>query len=425
MGKMKISKLALYTGTALSILATSISTSAAKVELEVASWKGAGAEVSNFPTIIKKFEAQYPDIKVKLNYMARNDMVTVIPARFQAGTPPDVLMVDREFITHWAGNGQLMKIGDQDFVQRIKPDLQPYLGLGSDAYYSMLQVSGMGVFVNDDLFAKAGINKYPETITEFTAACRKLNENNITPMLLAANNGGWTPYIFFLALGLTDGDVPDPSRIADFNSGKIKFSEDQSMKNAFEAFRQMIDADCFDPKISAGTDPWSVALTTFQSGRIAMLPQGMWNVTPFLKDELPENFSLHPFPSINGENGVAMDYIGPGWSIPKDAKNVDAAKKWIDFWSRDENLKIYLEADISLSTLANGTSSLSQLALAENYVDARDKLHYVTFPIGSIPNELVDHMLINITAFMLNPKQDYNKLLANWDKVIEKELAKQ
>ncbi|TBR37994.1 carbohydrate ABC transporter substrate-binding protein [Marinomonas agarivorans] len=422
---MKIRELALYTGTALSLLTTSMMASAAKVELEVASWKGAGAEVSNFPTIIKKFESQYPDIKVKLNYMARNDMVTVIPARFQAGTPPDVLMVDREFISHWAGNGQLMEIGDQDFVQRIKPDLHPYLGLGKDVYYSMLQVSGMGVFVNDDLFAKAGITQYPETISEFTAACKKLNDHNITPTLLAANNGGWTPYVFFLALGLTDGDVPDPGRIEKLATGKIKFSDDQSMKNAFEAFRQMIDAKCFNPKISAGTDPWSVALTTFQSGRVAMLPQGMWNVTPFLKDELPENFSFHPYPSINGKNGVAMDYIGPGWSIPKDAKNVDAAKKWIDFWSQDENLKIYLESDISLSTLQDGTSSLSQLPLAENYVDARNKLHFVTFPIGSIPNDLVDHMLISITAFMLDSKQDYNKILASWDKVIEKVLAKQ
>lgn len=420
---MRMKKLALCTSIALSALLTGPAIAADKVELEVASWKGAGAEVAGFPTLIERFEQAYPDIEVKLNYMARNDMVTTIPARFQAGTPPDVIMVDREFITHWGGNGQLMEIGDQSFVQRIQSGLQPYLGLEDKVYYSMLQLSGMGVYVNDSLFEQAGVDKYPETISEFTATCTKLNNEGITPLLLAGNNGNWTPYIFFLALALTDGDVPDQNRLSDFNSGKIKFLDDKPMKNAFEAFRQLIDADCFDPKISAGTDPWSVALTTFQSGRVAMLPQGLWNINPFTKDELPETFSLHPFPSINGSNGVAMDYIGPGWAIPKDAKDVDAAKKWIDFWTHDENLKVFLEADTAMTSLEGGTSGLP-MSIASNYVDARDKMHYVTFPVGALPVDLTNDMMNDVTSFMLDPKQDYNKILARWDAVMTKELAK-
>lgn len=67
-----------------------------------------------------------------------------------------------------------------------------------------------------------------------------------------------------------------------------------------------------------------------------MLPQGMWNITPFSNDSLPEHFSLHPFPAVNGTKGIVMDYNGPGWAIPKDSGEVEAAKKWIDFWMNDE-----------------------------------------------------------------------------------------
>lgn len=415
---MKLNKLAMFTA-----LALSTSAFAAKVELEVASWKGAGTEVANFPVLIKKFEQQNPDIKVKLNYMSRNDMVTSIPARFQAGTPPDVIMVDREFVTHWGGNGQLMDIGDQSFVSRIQPDLRPYLGLEDKTYYSMLQVSGMGVYVNDDLLAKAGIKAYPESMADFTAACTVMKSKGIQPMVLPANNGGWTPYIFFLALGLADGDVPSQDRLEKFNSGAINFSDDQAMKNAFESFRQLIDAECFDPKISAGTDPWSVGLTTFQAGRVAMLPQGLWNITPFMKDALPENFSVHPFPSATGTQGITMDYIGPGWAIPKDAKDVDAAKKWIDFWTHDENLKVFLEADTGLTSLQDGTSGLPS-SVASNYLESRNGLHYVTFPVGALPVDLTKDMVNDVTAFMLDPKQDYNLILKRWDDIMKKDLAK-
>ncbi|WP_026960095.1 ABC transporter substrate-binding protein [Aliagarivorans taiwanensis] len=405
-----------------SLLATcmfSLSTQAA-TELEVSSWKGAGAEVANFPLIIERFEEKYPDIKVKLNYMARNDMVTSIPARMQAGNPPDVVMVDAEFILHWGGNGQLMPLNDQAYVSRVQPHLKRFLGLGDDIYYSMLQVSGMGVYVNDDLFRQAGVESYPNTIDELVGVCKAFNDKGIQPLLMAANNGGWTPYVYFLAMALADSDTPNPTRIDDFVSGEKKFADDQAMKNAFEGFRAMINADCFDPMVSAGTDPWSVALTTFQSGRVAMLPQGMWNITPFSNDQLPENFSLHPFPVINGSKPVVMDYNGPGWAIPKDSGQVEAAKKWIDFWMTDENLKEYLTADTSITTLQGGTSGVPSLAAP--YEDARTAGQVVTFPVGSIPADLGAEMPHDITSFMLDPDQDYNAILARWDKLVEKEL---
>ncbi|GAL27247.1 N-acetyl-D-glucosamine ABC transport system [Vibrio variabilis] len=226
----------------------------AKTELEVVSWKGAGTEVAEIPTIIKKFEKANPDIKVRLNYMARNDMVTSIPARMQSGDVPDVVMVDNEFILHWGGNGQLEPLNGLPFVERLQPSLLPYSGLDSTIYYAMLEVSGKGVYTNDDLLAKAGIESFPETIDELVVACGKLNDKGILPMLLAANNGGWTPYVYFLALGLTDGDAPDPDRMEKLTSGELKFADDPYMKSAFEGFKKLIDAKCFDPRISAGTD---------------------------------------------------------------------------------------------------------------------------------------------------------------------------
>lgn len=63
---MELQKLSLPTAITACLLATS-GVCATQVELEVSSWKGAGAEVANFPLIIERFEKANPDIKVKLN----------------------------------------------------------------------------------------------------------------------------------------------------------------------------------------------------------------------------------------------------------------------------------------------------------------------------------------------------------------------
>jgi raffinose/stachyose/melibiose transport system substrate-binding protein len=410
----------------LSIAAVALAASVgaqAKTTIEVTAWKGAGAEVANFPTIIDNFEKAYPDIKVDFKFISRGDTVTVIPSRLQAGDAPDVMMIDRDFLQVWGSEGQLMDLTDQPFVDRVQEGLQPLLALDGKVHYLMLELSGMGMYVNDDLMEKAGISTYPTSIDSMIDACDKLNNIGVTPMILPANNGGWSPHILVDSWGLANGsELPDQGKIDKINDGRINFAEDADFVAALEALAALRDAKCYNAKISAGTDPWSVGLATFQSGRVAMLPQGLWNITPFTKDGLPENFSLKPFPSARGDNGVMMDYIGPGWAIPVAAKNVDAAKKFIDFWSLDENLKLFVEADTAISPLKNGTDGLP--ALAKGYVDTRASGNYVAFPLGTWPPELTNLMANDIVSFMLDPKKDAVAVLKGWDEMRDKLNAK-
>ncbi len=387
----------------------------AKTELEVTSWKGGTAEPANFPLIIEMFEKEYPDIKVEFNFISRGDTTTTIPSRLQAGTPPDVIMVDGELMNVWAQEGQLMDLSDEPWVEKMEPRLINHMSRGGKVYYMMTQISGMGIYTNDDLLAKAGITEVPKNIPDLIKACEKLNDKGIMPMLFPANNGGWTPYLYIFALGLADASIPDQNRVYDFDTGAITYEGDEAFKNAFLSLRQLIEAKCFDPKISAGIDPWTVGLATFQSGRVAMLPQGLWNIPVFERDELPENFSVHPFPTPKGDTGVIVDYYGPGWAIPKDSKHQEAAKKWIEFWSRDDVLKLMLQADSGLTTLTGGTSGLSDKA--SEYVKARDNGHHVLFPLGVWHPRLTQVMNDDITSFMLDSSQDIDAILKSWDQV--------
>ncbi len=395
----------------LSLLCTSAAF--AKTELEVTSWKGGTAEPANFPLIIDMFEKENPDIKVKFNFISRGDTTTTIPARLQAGTPPDVIMVDEELMNVWAKEGQLMDLSSEPWVEKIEPRLIRHMSRDEKVYYMMMQISGMGVYANDDLLAKAGVTEFPKNTDDLIKACNQLNDKGITPMIFPANNGGWTPYLYIFALGLAGEGVPEHNRVYDFDTGKMTYGDDEGFKNAFISFKKLIDAKCFDAKTSAGTDPWSVGLTTFQSNRVAMLPQGLWNIPVFERDELPENFSVHPFPTSTGNTGVIVDYYGPGWAIPKDSEAKEAAKKWVEFWSRDEVLQLMLKADSALTTLKGGTSGISDKAI--EYIKARDKGHHILFPLGVWHPRLTQAMNDSIISFMLDPSQDIDEILKSWD----------
>ena len=62
---MELKKLSLATAITACLLASS-NLAAKQIELEVSSWKGAGAEVANFPLIIEKFEKANPDVAVNV-----------------------------------------------------------------------------------------------------------------------------------------------------------------------------------------------------------------------------------------------------------------------------------------------------------------------------------------------------------------------
>ena len=192
-----------------------------------------------FPLLIEKFEKEYPDIEVKLNYMSRGDVVTNIPARFQAGDSPDVVMVDREFVIHWGKNNLLRSLEDIPSINNISDEFTPALGLDGKPYYTMLQVSGMGMYVNQTMLKDAGIKAYPKNTKQFLDVCETLVEHGMMPMILPANNGNWTPFIFLLSMGLADQASPTQDRIEQFNSGEIKFAEDKAMLAAFETLREM------------------------------------------------------------------------------------------------------------------------------------------------------------------------------------------
>jgi raffinose/stachyose/melibiose transport system substrate-binding protein len=382
----------------------------AQTVLNVSGWKGGAAEPAGFPELIAKFQQENPDITVKFDYIGRNDMTTIMSSRIQSGTAPDVLMVDRILMQQWGGAGQLMELGKESLSAVIDP-VKPQVKLSGKVLMQPMEVIGIGLFANHDLLKKAGVDKVPRNVAEMKAACGKLSAAGVTPMLLPAKDG-WGPTMFVLNMGLTPNIQANENFVDDVIAGKQKFSENQQFQKGVLAIKELADAKCFDAKLNAGVDPWSLGMSEFQAGRVALMPQGAWSIQ---KVSATMNFSFNPLPTLDG-NGSGMDMLGTAWAINASTKKTAAAKKWLDFWAKNANLGVFLAAEAAWSPFKNATDWAPKTA--QPYAALHMKNKTVTYPKGHFSPAFFKEAQMSMNGYMVNLEQDAKTVLQRWDTAV-------
>ncbi|SCB36571.1 ABC transporter substrate-binding protein [Rhizobium hainanense] len=380
------------------------------VTLEVASWKGNEAEPAGLPELIKKFELQHPDIKVKLTYVGRNDFNTAVSPRLAGGNSPDVVMADMVLMRQWARAGLLSELDKGDWFAKIEPTLRDALSKGTGNYVFPLEVIGIGNFVNMGLLKKSGIEKPPATVDEVKAACKALNAAGIQPMIMAP---GFPASVFMMAQGLAAGEAP----AGDYGTGSVPFAKSKAFTDALGVLKDLDGAGCFKGKEQAGVDAWSTGLQEFKAGHFAMMPQGAWNIAAFGKVE-GLDFVFTPIPSAKAP-GVAFDLFGFGWALPKHAAHEDAAKAWIEFFRSDENLKILLKGEAAGSPFAGGSTGTPPQAAS--YEAARTGSGLIWYPVGLAqwPAALETEIFSSMAGFLANTSASPKETLSKWDEVVE------
>ncbi|MBT8152358.1 ABC transporter substrate-binding protein [Epibacterium ulvae] len=391
------------------------STASAQTILDVVAWKGNEAEPAGLPELIEKFESANPDIDVELTYVARKDVDKVIPPRLQGGNPPDVTMVDSSLVDLWGGAGFLSDLGtDSAWYDQMVPDVRDVMTKDGEILVYPLEVIGMGNFVNMDLLAQVGIDKAPVTLDELKATCQALSAKGIAPMIFA---GSFSAMLYVGANGIDlNGASP-----AEYGSSERQFVGDENFNASLDSVRDLVAAECFDPDLQAGLDPWATAPQEFRSGNVAILPQGAWNIGGFSGVE-GLNYQFAPMPSAFTEHGLALDLVGPGWAIPRDAANPEAARKWVDFFAVEENLNVFLEAEGAYSPFVGGALTMPDLAAP--YTEAREQGSLILWPFSTLefPKPLQSEWEDSITGFLLNIDRDNDDTLQRWDDVVEDNL---
>ncbi|TDS70421.1 extracellular solute-binding protein [Comamonas sp. JUb58] len=381
------------------------------VTLTVTAWKGGTAEPAAFPGLIAKFEKENPSIKVKLEHVSRNDTTTLVSSRLQSGAGPDVMMVDRPLLRQWGGAGQLMDLSSEPASSQLAADVKPLAELDGKVLMQPMELVGVGMLVNMDLLNKAGITKAPANVAELKASCQKLNALGVRPLLLPAKDG-WGPMVFALSMGMAPALRESVNFVNDVVAKKKSFAGNPYFTKAVGTVKELADAGCYDAKLNVGVDVWNLGLSEFGASRVAMMPQGAWSIQKFtkLKDF---NFQFVPIPALDGQKPGGMDMLGTAWAINRATKQGDAAKKWLAFWAKDENLGKFLEQEAAFTPFTKGTDWAPRQA--DVYAQARKAGETVPYPKGVLSAAFFQEAQKSMTSYLLDLNQKPEALLQRWD----------
>ena len=280
-----------------------------------------------FEALVKGFEAEHPDIKVKLNTFDHEGYKTSI-RNFLTAEAPDVVtwyagnrmapFVNAGLLDDvsdvWAKEGLADKLKSSDASMTIKGKKWgvPY------TYYQW------GIYYRKDVFAKVGITE-PKTWKELVDASAKLKAANITPFAIGTKQswptGGWFDYLNLRVNGYAFH--------MDLTAGKVPYT-DKRVQAVFDRWDELVKPGYF--LANHPSYLWQEALAPFVKGEAAMYLIGNFGVAPMKEAGLKEEqIGFMVFPPITAGVPRAEDAPTDTLHIPAKAKNKADARKFLAY----------------------------------------------------------------------------------------------
>lgn len=210
----------------------------------------------------------------------------------------------------------------------------------------------IGVFYNKDLFAQAGIARFPETWDEFWNAADALQAQGITPLSMHTQETGWVANLWLTAYLASS---PEGADIMDIKYPIEEFTS-PAFLDAIEVLQRLFSYST--PDAIGGN--YATAANLFTSGRTAMIANGPWMIPSFSNTEYsPAGFEnsvgYSHFPgNIMISNQGAQYGLGVSMDHPLEVR--EGAIEWIKLLTGSvEGIRLGIQYLGELSTLVSLT----------------------------------------------------------------------
>ena len=318
--------------------------SSGPVTLTVESWKGGGAEPANVAQVNAAFEKAHPNIKLAFSYVPPNDVYQQkLQSQLLAGDAADVIMVDPQKVQSWGKSGYLSDLSGQPWAHEIAAPLKPFVSYQNKIVASPMELSPVGLYVNTDILAKAGITKAPTDFPTFLGDLAKLKAAGL-PGYSFPDSQGYMAEFVMLTSAATTVYRKTPNWDQQFMQGKVNFP------SSFQAPLDQIEqvGNYVNFKDAVGTDETTTGEPDFIAGKSAFYAGGSWLAQAIEKAK--SKLAFIPWPG--GDTGTqpgALMFPGTMWAVNASTSHAAAAQAYVDFWSQSQHLAPYLSAEAAIS----------------------------------------------------------------------------
>ena len=311
--------------------------------LKFASW-GSKTEVQIINTLLKDFEKENPDIKVKFLHIPQN-YFQKLHLMFASNLAPDVIFINNLNIPVY--EKYLMDLNT--FFEEDKKNYYPQV-LDTMTYEHRLlaiprDISELVIFYNKDLFNKYSVD-YPKsdwTIKDLLNISQELTKDNHFGISFEENSIFYLPYLRAFNGGILD---KNNNLIIDTkNSQKgIEFYSD--LRNKYNVA----------PKEYQSASKTMAQM--FIDGQLAMHLSGRWLV-PKYREDIKFDWDIINFPNTNGKSSVTLD--SSGYAIVKTSKKRQEAIKLVKFLTSNSSSDYFTKTGLIVPARTDNLYSSSFL----------------------------------------------------------------
>jgi multiple sugar transport system substrate-binding protein len=330
-------------------------------------------ELRVFKDTVKGFETANPGVKVRVVGGINDDKII---AASRGGKAPDVAQsFSADNSGAFCGSGAWVDL--KPYMQRdgIKDTIFPpaprsYTQFKGTRCALPMLADAMGLYYNEDLLKKAGLDAPPKTISELTAYAKKLTVKNPDGSLKVV---GFNPVMnWYSNTPANFGPMYGAKWVDD--GGKSSLGKDPAWAKLLKWQKDLIDWYGYDKlvKFQAGLGDEFSASNAFEKGKVAMNVDGEWR-TAFIADEAPKlNYGTAPVPADDDNAGL----YGGGYTtgniagIPKRAEHPEQAWALLKFLATD---------DKAMAQLSNGLRNVPTTESSAKSPDLKPDPKFATF----------------------------------------------
>jgi len=302
---------------------------------------GSQSEITTVKNLIKEFEKENPNIKVKLIHIPDN-YFQKLHLLIASNLAPDVIFINNlnapiyidankfEDLSSYLSNSE--KISKEDFIQK---SLMP-LSKDNKIYAIPRDISTLVVYYNKDLFFKylGSIPNENWTQEEFLKIAQKLTRDIDNDGKIDIFGFGFEKKsLYWLPFLLSNG-----GGILDDNSSHIILNNRNSL-SSLQFYSDLRNKYHVAPKADEQS-----SLTTsqmFMQGKVAMHLCGRWCSLTYKKNK-DLNWDILPFPK--GEKGSIITMDASGWAISSSSNFKNEAWAFIEFMNSNKSME-YMTKD--------------------------------------------------------------------------------
>ena len=336
---------------------------------DITFWTWRQEDKAAYTELFNDFTKANPDIHVKFEALPDDNYPTLVSAGLAAGHGADVIQAHAYgWLEQYAKAGYFLAIDEA-----VVPELanQPADALRSSTLradkkiYSMPFASQtLGVFVNNEVFAKAGV-KPAATWDEFIQLCKTLKDKGVIPI---ANGLGTSWFNEMFVLDLTNPFL-GPSFVDDLQTGKATFKDPRYVA----ALGHLLELRDYMPPGFSGVD-YPTSQQLFLTGRAGMFIGGSFEIASFRQQnpKIDMSFVAPPAPKAGDPRYVTKFFDG-GYAINAKSKDIPDAIKLVRWMGTKE----YGD---KFSALLGNISPIKGVVIADPMLAEVARLNQVAMP---------------------------------------------